>query len=130
MRRIELGCTTLRGNPLLNEFGSVTVETTVNAFYDILFLASKRANWSSELIPSLNSPEFCKLAWSTCFVLISLYSSVFSIRRCHKKQKQNQFVEAPTLTNTIAYRRKETYPSLYSESSPLGYTITLTALGI
>lgn len=57
----------------------------MNAFYDILFLATKRANWSKELILSLNSPN--SLAWSTCFVLISLYSSVFSIRRCHKKQK-------------------------------------------
>lgn len=27
-------------------------ETNVNAFYDILFLATKRANWSKELILS------------------------------------------------------------------------------
>lgn len=33
----------------------------VNAFYDILFLATKRANWSKELILSLNSPNSVSL---------------------------------------------------------------------
>ncbi|GMH20176.1 hypothetical protein Nepgr_022017 [Nepenthes gracilis] len=33
----------------------VTVEMSVNAFYDILFLATKGANWSKELILSSNS---------------------------------------------------------------------------
>lgn len=45
----------------------MTVERTVNAFYDILFIATKRGNWSKELIFSSNSPEFMKLGLPALF---------------------------------------------------------------
>lgn len=60
MRRIELGYTTFRRNPLLNVL-LISDRRKVNAFYDILFLATKRANWSKELILSLNSPNSVSL---------------------------------------------------------------------
>lgn len=60
MRRIELGYTTLRRNPLLNEF-LISDRRNVNAFYDILFLATKRANWSKELILTFHSPNSVSL---------------------------------------------------------------------
>jgi hypothetical protein len=77
-------------------FLSVTVETNVNAFYDILFLATKRANWSKELILSLNSPNSVR---NMVYPLCSDFIVFFRIQHSpvSQKAKAYQFVKATSL---------------------------------